>query len=120
MLVQRWAFLLDTTLISAIAALRTMTITRFLAVSAFVFLFLEPYQSRAQVSYSRFEVGVQTSSRAVGHGTATNNEIGVGGHCAYNFSRVFALDAQFDFYPWNEVPFLGTGLQEGGRGLALV
>jgi|SRR5437870_3091578 len=90
--------------------------TRFLAVSTLVFLFLGPCQAWAQAAYSRFEVGVQTSLTSVWHSAATDHDIGVGGRFAYNISRVFALDAQFDFYPRNEVPFPAiTALQEGGR-----
>lgn len=98
------------------------TRARLLAVSALAFLSFEPGMSRAQVRYSRMEIGGETSVQTASAGGTIDNDLGFGYRLTYNLSSNFALDGQFDFYPRHDppLPSLATDFQEGGQRLTLM
>jgi len=84
----------------------------------FSLCFLAALPSRAQDSYTRFELGAQCST--IRETTSTLQGVsysGFGGRIDWNLTRRLALESQLDFFPENGVPLL---LVQGGQTLQAV
>ncbi|HEV2881210.1 MAG TPA: outer membrane beta-barrel protein [Pyrinomonadaceae bacterium] len=75
-------------------------------------LFSAPGETRAQAQDApKVEVGVQFSSLSMSE-INSSTEPGVGGRVTYNLTDDVALEAQFDFFPYNR---RFRGFRNGGR-----